>query len=81
MSRNKHGKNETLPSKKGLTVTVRNNDIESALKVLKRRMTQEGVIKDLKKHEFFETGTAKRRRKMAEARRRWLKKQSQTAQF
>ena len=74
MSRNNHEKGVSFFNKSGVSAVVRNGNIEQALKVLKRKLSQEGILKDMKKHEHFETGTAKRRRAMAEARRIWEKK-------
>jgi small subunit ribosomal protein S21 len=59
----------------GVSVVVRKNNIESAIRTLKRKVAQEGLLKDLQKHEHFVPGTQKRRKKEAEARRRWLKRQ------
>ncbi len=67
--------------KSGLTVIVRNNDIDGAIKALKKRLTQEGVLRDIKRKEAFETGTEARRRREAEARKRWLKKKALLDKF
>ena len=52
---------------------VRNNDVGMALKILKRKMIEEGVLKDLKKHEYYLTKTQRRAEKDKEAVKR-LKK-------
>lgn len=61
--------------KKGLTVLVKDNNIEGALKALKRRMIQEGMIKDMRRKEFYEAPGIKRRKARADAalreRKRW----------
>jgi small subunit ribosomal protein S21 len=67
--------------KSGVSVVVRNNDIDGAIRVLKKKMTQEGVLRDLKRIEAYEPGTARRRRKAAEARKRWLKKKALLDKF
>jgi small subunit ribosomal protein S21 len=57
---------------------VRINDgesIESALRRFKRRVQQEDIIKDIKKHSFYLKPGDKRRAKQALARKRTLKKQ------
>lgn len=61
-------------NKKGLTVRVINNHLESALAQLKRRLNQEGVTKELRKRRYYEKPTTKRRREKAEARIRWMRK-------
>lgn len=59
----------------GVSVVVKKNNVDAALRSLKRKVAQEGLLKDLQKHEHFVPGTQKRRKKEAEARRRWLKRQ------
>lgn len=68
-----------LPSREpeGIVVRVRKNDIDGALKVLKRKIIQEGLIKDIRKKEFYETGSQRKKRKKIEARIRWLRKKRQ----
>ncbi len=46
------------------------DDIDKALKVLKRRMAQEGVYKELKKRRFYEKPSERKKRKRKEAERR-----------
>lgn len=60
--------------KKGMTVKVFNNNIESAMAQLKRRMNNEGVNKELRKRKHFEAPSVIKRRKKAEAQMRWKKK-------
>tara|TARA_B100001175_G_C19490512_1_gene632320 strand:- start:1470 stop:1709 length:240 start_codon:yes stop_codon:yes gene_type:complete len=59
--------------RKGLYVEVRNNDVTRALRKLKKLMNNEGMIKDMRKNEYFEKPSAKNRREKAQARKRWLK--------
>jgi len=60
--------------KSGMTVDVRNNDINGALRVLKKRMQTEGVLNELRE----KTGRSEKRRlAKAAGRRRWLKKKSE----
>lgn len=59
--------------RKGLYVEVRNNDVSRALRKLKKLMNSEGMIKDMRKNEYFEKPSAKKRREKAQARKRWLK--------
>ncbi len=62
--------------KKGMTIRVFNNNVNSALNQLKKRMNSEGVTREFKARQHFEPNTAKRRREMAEAKVRWKKKQA-----
>jgi small subunit ribosomal protein S21 len=59
----------------GLYVEVRNNDVTRALRKLKKLMNSEGMIKDMRKNEFYEKPSAVKRREKAQARKRWLKEQ------
>ena len=49
---------------KGLTVTVRNNDVNGALRVLKKRLIKDGLFQELRERSYFESkGTKRRKRK------------------
>ena len=59
--------------KQGLYVEVRNNDVSRALRKLKKLVTQEGVIKEIRAKEYYENPSLKRKKQKAAARKRWLK--------
>lgn len=59
-----------------MEVQVRNNDMDQALKILKKKMQREGVFKEMKKRRFFEKGSERRSREMAEAVKRARKAQT-----
>lgn len=63
--------------KRGIAVKVFNGNINGALTQLKRKVNTEGINRELRQREAFETNTAKRRRKLAEAKIRWSKKRDQ----
>lgn len=67
--------------KRGLAVKVFNGNISGALTQLKRKVNTEGINRELRKREAFESNTAKRRRKMAEAKIRWSKKRDQALEI
>jgi len=46
-----------------MKVEVRNGNVEKALRLLKRKVQKEGIVKVLKQKEFFEKPSAKRVRK------------------
>lgn len=75
---NRH-KGVTLPDelskKQGLSVRVDNNNIEAAIRTLKKRITNEGLIKELRAKEYYEKPSARRRRERAEAKIRARRKQ------
>ena len=53
-----------------MQVFVRENNIDQALRVLKKRMQREGVFRELKAKRAYEKPSEKRIRKKAEAERR-----------
>jgi small subunit ribosomal protein S21 len=53
-----------------LTIQVHGNDIEKALKVLKRQNQKNGLTKDIRRKRFYEKPSEKRKRKHNEAQRR-----------
>ena len=55
-------------------VTVRNGDVETALKIFKRKVKKSNILFDLKKKEFFETRRETRRTAKLKAIRRVHKK-------
>ncbi len=69
---NKHP-NTNEVGKSGLTVSVRNNNVETAVRLLKRKVKAEGLERDLRAKEAYEKPTWARRRRIAESRRRWHK--------
>ena len=56
-----------------MAVTVRENDIEKALKIFKRQIQRQGLLKELKQRSFYEKPSEKRKRKLKAAKRRMAK--------
>jgi small subunit ribosomal protein S21 len=56
-----------------LDIKVFGNDIEKALKTLKRQMQKEGLFKEIKRRSFFEKPSVKEKRKQREARKKRMK--------
>ncbi len=48
-------------------------DIEQAIRLLKKKLQLDGIKKELKRREYYEKPSVKRRRKQAEARRKLRK--------
>lgn len=44
----------------GLVVVVKNNDVEKAIRILKKKVNDEGILKDLRKKEFYEKPSVKK---------------------
>jgi len=63
----------SFEGKKGLTVEVRNGNIEGAIRLLSRRIKQEGIMRELRARSYYEKPSEKKRRKHAEAVSRWKK--------
>lgn len=48
-------------------------DIEHAIRLLKKKLQMDGIKKELKRREYYEKPSVKRRRKQAEAKRKLRK--------
>ena len=53
-----------------MKVEVFDNQIEAALKVLKKQMLKDGVFQEMKRRAYYEKPSVKRKRKAAQARKR-----------
>jgi len=53
-----------------LLVTVRDNNVDQALRALKKKMQREGIFREMKMRRAFEKPSEKRARERAEAIRR-----------
>ena len=53
-----------------MEVTVYQNQVERALKVLKRQLTKDGMLKELKRRRFYEKPSIKKKRKQKEAKKK-----------
>ena len=53
-----------------MQVLVRDNNVDQALRVLKRKMQREGVFREMKRRRFFEKPSEQATREKAEAVRR-----------
>ena len=56
---------------------IRSKALETALKTLKRRLVQEGVVRDLRRKEFFESKGTVARKKLEEAKKREFKRREE----
>jgi small subunit ribosomal protein S21 len=54
-------------------VFVRDNDVEKALRILKRKMQREGVFREMRRRRFYEKPSDKTSREKTEAIRRHRK--------
>lgn len=56
-----------------MQVIVRDNNVDQALRALKKKMQREGIFRDIKLRDHFEKPSEKRAREKAEAIRRTRK--------
>jgi len=56
-----------------LEIRVTDNDVERALKILKREVQKTGLLGELKKRRYYEKPSVRMRRKQREAQKRRLK--------
>ncbi|WP_370677754.1 30S ribosomal protein S21 [Pleomorphomonas sp. PLEO] len=63
-----------------MQVLVRDNNVDQALRVLKKKMQREGIFRELKQHRAYEKPSEKRKREAADAVRRSRKLARKKAQ-
>ena len=56
-----------------IEVQVRNNNVEKAIRVLKKKIQKDGLMRELRQRQYYEKPTLKRRRKLKESLRRVAK--------
>ena len=56
-------------------VRVDGDNVDQALKLLKKKIEREGLIREIKKHAYYEKPTEERRKKLLKARRKQQKLQ------
>ena len=59
----------------GYTIEVRNNNVEKALRVLKKKLLKDGVMKELRDRQYYQKPSFKKREKKKESVRRYKKDQ------
>lgn len=56
-----------------VSVNVRDNNVEQAMRVLKKKMQREGLFREIKMRRNYEKPSVKKAREAAESVRRWRK--------
>ncbi len=56
-----------------MIITVHDNNVEKALKALKRKAAKEGLLKDMRRKRYYEKPSLKKKRKIKEAARKRVK--------
>jgi small subunit ribosomal protein S21 len=65
----------------GLKVEVFDNQIEGALKTLKKQMLKEGLFQEMKRRAHYEKPSVKKKRKAAQARKKRRKALKRSLQY
>jgi small subunit ribosomal protein S21 len=63
-----------------LEIRVKGSDLEKALKLLKRQLQKDGLLRELKKRRFYEKPSVKLKTKQREAQKRKAKNARQRSQ-
>ena len=63
-----------------ILVTVRNGNLEQAMRVLKKKVAKEGLVKEIRQRQYYEKPSDKRIRKNKEMAAAWKKKQKKLLQ-
>lgn len=58
----------------GMTVMVRDNDVNKALRVLKKKLQRDGFFQEIRERTFYESKGTKKRKAKAAATRRYKRK-------
>ena len=64
-----------------IEVKVRNNNVEKAIRQLKKKVMKEGILKEVKMRQYYEKPTLKRQRKEKENLKRVNKLKRQNEKF
>ena len=56
-----------------IEIQVRNNNVEKAIRVLKKKIQKDGMMRELRQRKYYEKPTLKRQRKHKESLRRVAK--------
>jgi len=62
-------------------IVVVDNQIEAALKQLKKQMLKDGLYQEMKRRQHYEKPSVKRKRKAAQARKKRLRALKRTRQY
>ncbi|MDR2104633.1 MAG: 30S ribosomal protein S21 [Deferribacteraceae bacterium] len=62
-------------------VRVDGDNVDQALKFLKKKIEREGLIREIKRHAYYEKPTEVRRKKLLKAKRKQQKMQRKSADY
>lgn len=61
--------------KKGLCIEVRNDDVNKAIRIFKKKVQEDGILQEYKERQQYTKPSEKRRKAKMAGRKRWLKQQ------
>lgn len=73
MAQQKPNKQNYESGPRGTKVEVRDNNINQAMRRLKKILTSENVFREMRDRQFFEKPSMKRKKAKAAAKKRWQK--------
>lgn len=59
---------------RGSVIEVHDGNVEKALRKLKKKVAESGILQELREREFYEKPTTARKKAKSAAKRRWQKK-------
>ena len=71
---NNNNRNDRDSRQGGMYVEVRNNNVEQAMRKLKKKLMNDGIMQDLRERQYFTSNTEKRLKAEAAARARHRKR-------
>lgn len=60
----------TLERETKVRIEVRNNNVDKAMRILKKKLTEDGFFNEIRQREYYESKGTKRRKAKAAAKRR-----------
>ena len=69
-------RSKDLSKSNGLTVEVRNNDFNGAMRKFKKKVQEAGIIQEIRERKQYVKPSEQRRKAKAAGRARWLKKEA-----
>ena len=69
-----------MTTTENMKIFVRNNDVGKALRILKKKMLEEGITKELRDRRHFVSDGERKRLAEKAGKKRWLKKRAQLEQ-
>ena len=71
---------QLMTTTENMKIFVRNNDVGKAIRIMKKKMLEEGITKELRDRRHFVSDGEKRRLAAKAGKKRWLKKRAQLEQ-